>query len=45
MQIDDLVEANSKLEMDKQQSLNESGNLAYQLEQARGTMGGKLSLR
>ena len=42
MQIDDLMEANSKLEMDKQQSMNESGNLAYQLEQARGTMDGTL---
>jgi len=35
------MEANSKLEMDKQQSMSESGNLAYQLEQARGSMAGK----
>ena len=35
------MEANSKLEMDKQQSMNESGSLAYQLEQARGSMAGK----
>jgi len=32
-----LTEANSTLQFDKLQSMNESGELAYQLEQTRGS--------
>ncbi|XP_078492065.1 girdin [Ciona intestinalis] len=43
--IQSLSEIVSNLEFDKMQSMNESGNLAYQLEQARGNMdGGRMSI-
>uniref|UniRef100_F6Q6T5 HOOK N-terminal domain-containing protein n=1 Tax=Ciona intestinalis TaxID=7719 RepID=F6Q6T5_CIOIN len=48
--IQSLTEIVSNLEFDKMQSMNESGNLAYQLEQARGNMddriekGGRMSI-
>ncbi|XP_039255086.2 girdin-like isoform X3 [Styela clava] len=37
--IQELIEENMGLEMDKKQSMNESGNLAYQLEQAKTSDG------
>ncbi|XP_076815424.1 girdin-like isoform X2 [Clavelina lepadiformis] len=43
--IQELLEKNSNLEMDKLQSMSESGNLAYQLEQARGTFEGRSTIQ